>query len=481
MNARIPLINMMGLDIYQLTTAITHADLGRLDQTVTMSFFFRKMPKNRSYVVATGLRSILDYCEGMRFSNDELVCMGTHPVLSDAFLQTEAGREVLAGLGKLDGFEGEITAMPEGTLAFAGPAFGTDSKPVMVNGAQITAYTPMIQVKTNLLNAKLIETPWLSRLNHMSMVASKAAKVVTAARYDGVQRPVLEFGQRRTHPLAAVDVSYAAYLAGCSGTSNLAATYQYGIPSTGTMDHFAVQASEMEDEPVTVTESAFFGAFTRTFPNASTLLVDTYDTMRGIRNAVLATDGTLKGVRIDSNVTPETIHTAKGILSAMGAEHVKVFVSDGLDEYRVRELAEAGADGFGVGENIACSPDAATGVGAVGKLTVNGYGKNTMKLSKGSGKATLPGTLQVYRFADHDLIALADEPAPEGGKPLLVPVWKGKEVLPLPSLEESRVYVQDQIAALPAEARHPDGMYKRHLVLSDALVALVRELADKAA
>jgi nicotinate phosphoribosyltransferase len=265
---------------------------------------------------------------------------------------------------------------------------------------------------------------------------------------------VLEFGQRRTHPQAAVDASYAAYLGGCDATSNLAATRRYGVPSVGTMDHFAVQAAEQLGIPVKASEGRFFARFCELFPHAATMLVDTYDTWQGIATAVQATRGGCTGIRLDSGVTVETVRRAKALLAELGASHVKVIASDGLTEQRVLELAAAGADGFGVGENITCSPDAATGIGAVGKLVLNGYGKLTMKLARGTGKATLPGLLQAYRFADHDLLAMQQEPPPAGAQPLLVPLWRGRSlVTALPTLALSRAAVQKQIAALPPHLR----------------------------
>ncbi len=461
----------LGVDVYQLTTLIAHAAQGRLataspDRTdftdstgagesagLAMSFFFRRLPRHRNYVVTAGLRSILGHCRDLRLDAEDLRMLDEHPVLAPA-LRSAPGQAVRAALARLDGFVGDIDALPEGTLAFAGPARRTNGEPVLIDGVQLTAYTPLIQVRTDLVTAKLIETPWLSWLNYMSMVASKAARVVGAAREDGVARSVLEFGQRRTHPQAAVEASYAAHLAGCDATSNLAATRRYGIPSVGTMDHFAIQAAEQIGIPVAQSEAAFFAAFCELFPHAATLLVDTYDTFRGITSAVQATAGRCRGVRLDSNVTPETVRKARALLTELGAAHVKIFVSDGLDELRVRELARAGADGFGIGENITCSPDAATGIGAVGKLVRNGYGKLTMKLARGSAKATLPGLLQAYRFADHDLLTLAEEPPPPGGQPLLQPVWRGREpVAALPPLAQTRASVQKQVAALPAQLR----------------------------
>jgi nicotinate phosphoribosyltransferase len=465
----------LGIDAYQLTTLVAHADAGRLDHRVAMSFFFRKLPRARNFVVFAGLRAVLDHAAQMRFDEAELAALRTHPLLGPAL---DAHPAVMDALRALDGFEGDIDAIPEGTLAYAGPGVRTDGTPLEVAGAPLQLYIPLMQVKTDMVRAKLLETPWLGYVNHMSMIASKAARVVMAA----AGKPVFEFGARRTHPAAAVDASYAAYVGGTDATSNLAAFARYGVPAVGTMDHFAVQAAERVGVAVETTEGEFYAAFTRLFPSAATLLVDTYDTDRGLRDAVRATQGRVTGVRIDSNVTPGSIAHARSVLDGLGAQHVKIYVSDGLDEHRVRELFPV-ADGFGVGENISCSPDAATGVGAVAKLVVNGYGKVTMKLAKGTGKATLPGELQAWRASDHDLLALAGEAGPAGAAPLLEPVWRGRaEVRELPPIADSRAYVKRQIAALPEAARAlgaaPEP--RRKIVASDALVALISKLTKEA-
>jgi nicotinate phosphoribosyltransferase len=463
-------MSTFGVDAYQLTTLVAHDDDGRTDQRVSMAFFFRKMPKNRGYVVFAGLRRILEHAAAMRLDEGDLEALDRHPLLGPALAARPALRERLASL---HGFEGEIDAVPEGTLVYAGPALRTDGKPLVVAGAQLRIYVPLMQVRTDMVRAKLIETPWLGFINHMCMVASKAARVVDAAQ----GRPVLEFGARRTHPEAAVDASYAAYLAGTSATSNMLAYRRHGVPATGTMDHFAVQASERKGRSVLETEAAFFASFVRAFPQAATLLVDTYDTIRGVTNAVTSTERRLTGVRLDSSVTPELIARTRAALTEAGAPEAKIFVSDGLDEFRVRDLAQAGADGFGVGENITCSPDAATGIGAVAKLVVNGYGKITMKLARGSGKATLPGELQTYRFPDHDLVALASEAPPSKGTPLLSRVHPRQ---PMPSLEDTRAYVRKQIEALPPELRRLDAPGERRLVASDGLVDLIAKLTNEA-
>jgi nicotinate phosphoribosyltransferase len=469
-------LETLTVDAYQLTTLIAHADAGRLDSAVEMAFFFRRLPHRRNFVLFCGLRQILEHAAAMRFDDGDLEALLADPLLGPRLRERPA---VVDALRRLEGFAGEIDALPEGTPAFAGPALRSDGRPFVVAGTRIGIYTPLLQVRTDLLRAKLIETPWLGRSNHMSMVASKAARVVAAAR----GKPVLEFGARRTHPAAAVDASYAAHLAGCAATSNLAALRRYGVPVTGTMDHFFVQASEQIGQKWPASERAAFALYFGAFADHSIMLVDTYDTELGIRHAVAATDGKLTGIRLDSNVTPETVARARQLLDELGAPHARIVVSDALDEERVAALD--GADGFGVGENISCSPDAAVGVGAVAKLTVNGYGKLTMKLARGTGKATLPGRLQVYRFADHDVVALADEAAPPGGRALLQPVWRGTAALPQPTLAEARAYTRAQVQALPpslhALATPPAGAPPLWpLVASDGLVAAVERMMAEA-
>lgn len=472
----------LGIDAYQLTTLLTHADEGRLDQDVSMAFFFRKMPKHRSFVLFSGLRRIVEHATQMAIDDGELEVMLEHPSIGPALAARPA---VLERLRALRGFRGTIEAMPEGSVAFAGPASRTDGTPLVVAGAPLSIYTPLLQVRTDLVRAKLLETPWLGFINHMSMVASKAARVVMAA----AGKSVMEFGQRRTHPAAALDASWAAWVAGVHATSNVAAFARWRITTTGTMDHFAVQASERVGQPRAETERDFFAAYAKTFAGLpTTMLVDTYDTERGIRHAVEAcarSGGTLGAVRIDSNVTPESIARARALLAELGSPRTRIYVSDALDEHRVAELT-AVCDGFGVGENIVCSPDAAVGIGCVAKLVVNGYGAITMKVAKGTGKATLPGELQVWRFADHDLVALASEPAPSGGaaRAMLQPVWRGgapvRETSAIDDLTDARERARTEIEALPAELRRLAVPGERKLVASDGLVGEIERLVTDA-
>ncbi len=463
----------LGVDLYQLTSYLALRDYVP-DAPLWMSFFFRRLPRNRRFVVACGYQEILDHAERLTFRPRDLQFLR----------EVVPGRDerLIWDLENISGFTGDIDALPEGTLAHAGIARRTSGDVALVGGSPLCAATPLLQVRTSLLQCKLVETPWLSRLNHMSMVASKAVRVAMAARFDGVDRPVYEFGQRRTDPDAAVRASYAAYIAGCAGTSNLAAASVFGVPVAGTMDHFAVMACEdggSRDHSEGV-------AFRRMLEqaSASVLLVDTYDTERGIRRAVQAARDTsrpLKGIRIDSNVTEETVRRARALLDELGSSQTRITVSDGLDEHRVLKLAAAGADAFGVGENITCSPDAATGIGAVGKVVSNSFGVPVMKTSSGSGKTTLPGPIQCYRGDGYDLLQLEYEPAPSGLTPLLQPLWRGtRPVGPTSRPEDVRQYVREQVDALPASMRElgPESHTPAwRIVLSDALYGLTCRLA----
>ena len=472
----------LGIDAYQLTTLLTHADEGRLDQEVSMAFFFRRMPKHRAFVVFSGLRRIVEHAAQMSLDDAELDALEHHGAIGPALRNRP---EVLARLRALRGFRGSIDAMPEGSLAFAGAASRTDGSALTIGSARtpLSIYTPLLQVRTDMVRAKLLETPWLGYVNHMSMVASKAARVVVAA----AGKSVMEFGQRRTHPAAALDATWAAWVAGIQSSSNVAAFARWGITTTGTMDHFAIQAAEHPGKTRAGTEREFFAAYARTFAGLpTTMLVDTYDTERGIRHAVEACpNDTLGAIRIDSNVTPESMLRARGLLAELGSPSTKIYVSDGLDEHRVAELREL-VDGFGVGENIVCSPDSPVGIGCVAKLIVNGYGATTMKVAHGTGKATLPGELQVWRFSDHDVVALAREPSPgAGARPMLAPVWRGdapvRETTARADLAEARERCATDLAALPAPLRALDTKdAARKLVASDALVREVERLVGEA-
>jgi nicotinate phosphoribosyltransferase len=459
------------LDLYQLTSLLVHHQAGASDIPVTMSFFSRKLPQNeatgqtcRPYLLQVALGRCLQWLAGARFDAAQLATLARHPQLGPRL-----SPDLLKRLEQWH-FSGIIDAPLDGSLLVAGKAVTMQGKPVEINGIKPSAWCPYLVVQTDLLSAKLIETPLLSLLNHMTMVASKAAQVVVAAK----GRPVYEFGSRRTHPEAAVDAALAAYIAGAAGTSNMEANHRYGIPALGTMDHFAIQSWEKPGVPRAETELAFFKAFYALY-GGGTLLVDTYDTFgeqTGIVNAVKAAGEKLTGIRIDSGISIESVTRARALLDRLGAPQAKILLSGGLDEQAILELGSAPADAFGIGERIVTSPDAPVGVGAVAKLG-EVEGRPTMKFSKGSGKATLPGRLQVFRADEQDprqdIIGLAGENLP--GRPLLMRVWEGRVPAYDPNPEAARLRAQaaikNTISSLePASLR-----------LSDKLLNLIQNLA----
>ncbi len=461
------------VDLYQLTSLVPHFDAGLASTPVTMSFFSRRLPKGadgapvRGFLLWVGLRRALEVLSEARFDDEALDALKAHRVLGPAL----AARPKLVDALRRWRFRGTIDAPPEGTPLWAGPAVDKTGARVDVDGVRPAAQTPYLVVQTDLLSAKLIETPLLSIINHQTMVASKAARVAWAAG----ERAVLEFGTRRTHPEAAVDAAYAAYIAGCAGTSNVEAHCRFGVPVLGTMDHFAIQAWERPGVPRHETERAYFEAFHRAYPDNALLLVDTYDAhgeRTGIRAAVEATGGALTGIRLDSLITHDNIVRARAALDALGAPQARIVVSGGMDEYAIAALAGAPVDAFGIGERIVTSPDAPVGVGAVGKLCEVG-GRPTMKLARGSGKATLPGRVQVFRQGGVDTVARHDEVL--DGEPLLRRVWVDDQPEVLPTTIETRAYAKAQIAALPDAVREARSA---EVPLSDGLFDLVRAMVE---
>ena len=397
------------LDLYQLTSLIPHWDAQRTQLPVWMSFFSRRLPRNhqgqtaRDFIVWCGLQRCLALLSDLRFDETRIHTLINHPLLGPAL---QARPELVKHLRDWR-FKGEVWSMAEGEVLWAGPAVNEHGDPVDFNGIRPSAMPPYLQIYTDLLTAKLIETPLLSIINHMSMIATKSAHLTRAAQ----DRPILELGSRRTHIEAAVDAAVASYIGGVIGTSNVEAHHRYGVPVVGTMDHFAIQSWEEATRPISETERAFFKAFAETYPHNASLLVDTYDMFgeeTGIRNAVRAVQEAqvpLHGIRIDSRLSYETLNRARALLDGLGEKQAKIIVSGGIDEPLIKALETAPLDIFGVGERLVTSADAPVGVGAVGKLSwINGT--TSMKRATGSGKATLPGPIQAFRSDHRDRLTI---------------------------------------------------------------------------
>jgi nicotinate phosphoribosyltransferase len=337
--------------------------------------------------------------------------------------------------------------VPEGTIVFPGET--------------------LVRVTAPLPQAQWVETHLLASLAYPTMVASKAARVVAAAE----GRSLYEFGARRGHgPHAGLLAARSAYVAGFTGTSHVEAARRLGIPASGTMAHSWVQSFR--------TESEAFAAFSRLFPANSTLLVDTYDTLEGVRNAA-AIEPPVRAVRIDSGDLATVAGEARGLLNALGRSSVKIIASGDLDEFKIARLVAARSpiDGFGVGTDLITSRDAPA-LAMVYKLVELG-GEGKFKLSP--GKRTYPMAKQVFRRRDHDSkfggdhVTQADETAE--GEPLLVPVLRsGRLVNELPALEAIRARCRDQLASLPERLLRLEAPPDYPITYSDALEAHARRL-----
>ena len=403
-------------DLYELTMAQAYA-AERMDQTAVFELTFRKMPANRNYIVAAGIGDVLEFLSNFRLEDHELDYLRRRGQFSEAFLKR------LENLR----FTGDVYALPEGALVFPNE--------------------PIVQVVGPIIEAQLMETLVLNQIHFQSLAAAKAARVVEAAK----GRSVVDFGSRRAHGTdAALKVARATYLAGGSGTSNVLAGQLYGIPVFGTLAHSYVQAHD--------SEAVSFEAFAALYPE-TTLLVDTYDTVEGVRKVIdlsrkLGNRFRVRAVRLDSGDLGALACDTRKLLDQAGLQHVTIFASSSLDEYEIQRLMNSGApiDAFGVGTKLAVMEDASH-LDMAYKLVEYG-GKGRLKLS--TSKVLYPGRKQVFRQAENgymvgDVIGRFDEQLP--GKPLLQPVMRRGAPLAHIELEESRQRFQSELAQLPDHLR----------------------------
>lgn len=440
-------------DLYQLTMAAGYFHRGMSHDVATCEMFVRRLPKARRYLVAMGRERVLRYLEELRFTREEIDFLATVPALRDAM--TPDFRAYLEGFR----FTGDVWAAPEGTVVFANE--------------------PLFRVTAPIIEAQILETFLLSAVNHATMVASKAARVVRAAGSAGV----MEFGSRRTHPEAAVDAARAACAAGFIATSNVEAGMRFGLPVMGTAAHMWTMAHASE-------EAAFEG-YTAVFPSASILLIDTYDTLRGAERAAKIAQEKLKGVRLDSGDLLALSRGVREVLDAHGNTSTRIVASGDLNEYKIAALRRENApiDLYGVGTDLVCSIDAPA-LGGVYKLVELARGGERLPIAKFSeGKATLPGPHQVWRFPAasgfSDVIALADED-PRGlgegdAQALLRPAMKGgARVEPAESIEVIQGRVKAGLDALPAEAHTlEEGPVAVVAKVSPRLAALIEDVRSR--
>ncbi|MEE9212535.1 MAG: nicotinate phosphoribosyltransferase [Phycisphaeraceae bacterium] len=401
-------------DLYELTMVQAY-DAQAMCLPAVFELSFRKLPECRNYLVACGLQDVLTYLEQAHFSDDDLAYLRRQGGFRDTFLNRLSSFR----------FTGDVFAVPEGTMVFENE--------------------PVLQVIAPLPEAQLIETFVINQVHFQSLVATKAARVVTAA----AGRTVVDFGARRAHGTdAAMKVARASYIAGAAGTSNVLAGKTYDIPIFGTMAHSYIQAHD--------DELAAFAAFAGMYPQ-TTLLVDTYDTIEGVRKVVelsrrLGDRFRVRAVRLDSGDLLELSRKARAILDEAGLNQVRVFASGGLDEYQIADLVQRGAaiDGFGVGTKLAVSSDAPD-VDVAYKL-VEYAGQPRLKLS--SEKIIIPGRKQVFRVIEdgrllRDVIGRHDEKL--DGRPLLKQVMHNGRRLPAEraSLDQSRKHARRELEQLP--------------------------------
>ena len=405
-------------DLYQLTMLQAYFEEGMTERAV-FSLFVRRLPRNRNFLVACGLDTVLDYLESLRFTEQDLAYLDTLGMFSDRFLAWLADFR----------FTGDVHAVREGTPVFANE--------------------PMLEVEASLPKAQLIETFLINQIQLQTMLASKAHRVVTAAR----GRTVIDFGARRMHGTdAALNAARAFRIAGVNATSNVLAGKRFGIPVAGTLAHSYIQAHG--------DESAAFRAFADLYPD-TVLLIDTYDTLKGVEKVIeLANDWgddfKIRAVRLDSGDLLDLSRRVKDALDRAGLDHVQIIASSSLDEYEIDTLISSGApiDGFGVGTAMGVSADAPY-LDIVYKLT-SYAGEGRVKLA--ADKPVFPGRKQVFRRSDGDLdtgdtIARNDEDLP--GHPLLQQAMRdGKRLVsPTHDLDETRRYAAEQIARLPQSVR----------------------------
>jgi len=438
------------LDLYELTMGQSYFVYKR-NTLATFDLYVRALPERRAYLIACGLNDILDYIKNLRFSEKDLKFLRGLELFSEEFI------------GYLRGFSfhGDIWAMPEGTVFFANE--------------------PILRVTAPIIEGQIIESFLLNTINLQTMIASKAARVALAAG----KRGVFDFSLRRTHGSdAGLKAARSSYIAGCRGTSNVLASKLFGIPVSGTMAHSFIMSFRDELDS--------FTAYSSVFPDKTTLLVDTYNTAQGIRNAVrvgLALKGMghkLQAIRLDSGDIASLSRSARRLLDAAGLKDVKIFASGNLDEFKIRGLLSKGAriDHFGVGTNMGTSIDAPS-LDVVYKISEvredNGF-LPTMKLS--SGKVTYPGRKQVFRVKDRrgrflkDVLGLEGEKI-KGSRLLVKAVNKGRVVYKSPPLDKIREFTGKGLAMLPEKYKDIDSKSAYPVVISPRLEKLRKDVSGQ--
>lgn len=419
-------------DFYQLTMAQAYLEAGHTAEA-GFDLFVRKLPAERNYLIACGQLEALSFLSELSFSREDIDYLDSLGRFSTTLLDWLADFR----------FTGEVRAVPEGTVIFQ--------------------EEPILSVRAPIAEAQIVETWLLNQVHVQTALASKASRIVNAA----AGRPVLDFGLRRIHGAdAGLKAARAYHVAGLTGTSNVLAGEIYGVPVAGTMAHSFIQSFDDELDALR--------AFACSFPE-TILLVDTYDTLEGVRRVIrlrdeLGDEFRVTGIRLDSGDLGTLAAESRKLLDVAGLRDMKIFASGGLDEYQIRDLVESGApiDGFGVGTAMGVSEDAPH-LDVAYKLC-SYDDEPRMKLS--TGKRSLPGFKQVYRISDagryrNDVIARADESL--DGEPLLETVMCDGQCLRAPEIESARERAADQLERLPDRLMGLEEAEPYPVGLSDAL------------
>lgn len=466
-------------DFYELTMGNGYFQTGLADRICYFDVFYRSVPDRGGFAVAAGLAQVIEYIENLSFDEEDLAYLRSKGCFSPEFL------DFLRNFS----FTGDIWAVPEGTPIFPGE--------------------PILTVRAPAIQAQFIETFVLLCLNHQCLIATKSNRIVRAAE----GRPVAEFGSRRAHgPDGALLGARASYIAGCSATACTMADQHYGSPATGTMAHSWVQMFP--------DEYTAFETYCKLYPHNAVLLVDTYNVLKsGVPNAirafqtVLLPQGITKcGIRLDSGDLTYLSQKAREMLDAAGLTDCKIFASNALDEYIIRDLVRQGAriDSFGVGERLITSRSEPV-FGGVYKLAAiedeQGNIIPKIKISENAAKITTPHFKKIYRIfskatgkAEADLICLHDEELdatkplelfdPDAtwkrkvytdfeAKELMVPIFRnGKLVYEVPDLQASRAYCQRQVDSLWDEVKRFENPHNYYVDLSQKLWDIKQNLLN---
>lgn len=453
-------------DFYEFAMANGYFEAGLGDKIVYFDMFYRTVPDEASYAIVAGLEQVVEYIENLHFSDEDIEFLRTKEIFDERFLEYLRNFEFMC----------DVWAVPEGTVVFP--------------------QEPILTVRGPIMQAQMLETMILLTINHQSMIATKANRIVTSAQ----GRPVVEFGSRRAQGYTGANLgARAAYIGGCEGTANTLAEKLYGVPALGTMAHSWVQLFPTEYEA--------FKTYAEIYPDNCLLLVDTYDTLKeGIPNAIRVWDEILlpqgkrpKGIRIDSGDIAYLSKKARKMLDDAGYSDAIIMASNSLDEWTIEAILSQGArlDSFGVGERLITSKSSPVFGGVYKLVGIENEGRiiPTIKISENVQKITTPGFKSLWRIYDNstnkaeaDVVALHEENLDAQdeieifhpiytwkrksftdftAKSLMVKVFeRGKLVYELPTLEMIRERVQEELESLWDEVKRLENPHEYIVDLS---------------